>query len=88
MKTAYGVPIPRGAHKSWEASSMRLDSGGAMFRQHLVSDHWGDPVKCVAWFDTFGRCRACVGHYANGRSAVLRIDMNGHWNLRLGDIPA
>lgn len=87
MKTAYGVPVPRGVYKTWEASSMTLDSGGAMLRGRGVPAGWDDPLKCVAWFDTFGRCRACVGYYANGRAVLLRSDMNGKWSLKIGHVP-
>lgn len=86
-KFAYGVPVPRGVQKDWEATSMTLDSGGMMFRNYGVPEAWGDPLKCVAWFDRFERVRACVGHYANGRAALFRKDMNANWKLSFGDIP-
>ena len=88
MKMAYGVPVPSGAHKDWEASSMTKDSGGLYLRRFSVPADWGDPTACVGWFDRLQRCRACVAHYGNGRAVLLRADMNGKWKLSFGNAPA
>lgn len=84
-KVAYGIPVPRGVQKDWEVTSMTTDSGGPFFRRYGVVSDWGEPIRCVAWFDRFGRCRLCVGEYANGRTATVRIDMNANWKTSFGD---
>lgn len=83
QKTAYGIPVPRGVQKDWDATSMTRDSAGA-FLLRYAGNEWGDPVRCVAWFDRFERCRLCVGEYANGRSITVRIGINGNWKASFG----
>lgn len=84
-KLAYGIPVPRGVRKDWEVTSMTLDSAGAFMRRHSVPVGWGDPDNCVAWFDRFGHCRVCVGHFSNGRAVTVRRDANGSWKASYGD---
>lgn len=60
MKLTYGIPVPRGVQKDWDATSMTLDSSGNMLRAEGVRADWSDPIKCVAWFDRFERLRLCV----------------------------
>lgn len=67
---------------------MTRDSGGDYLRSKYVPAPWGDPIRCVAWFDRFGRCRTCVGHYANGRAALVRADANGKWRTEFSNASA
>jgi hypothetical protein len=87
-KTEYGVPVPRGVRKDWEATSMAAKSAGMFLRHCLIPEAWNDPIKCVAWFDRFGRARACVAYYGNGRSALVRRDANGGFKTTFGQVPA
>jgi hypothetical protein len=84
----YGVPVPRGVQKDWEANSMGREGAGAYLRSHHAPADWGDPTNCVAWFDRFGRCRLCVGHYANGRAVTMRKDANGKYGTTFHFAPA
>jgi hypothetical protein len=86
VKTEYGVPVPRGVPRDWEATSMDRAGAATILKMRGVPADWGDPDNCVAWFDRFGRCRAIVGHYANGRSALVRIDANGISKTTFGDV--
>jgi hypothetical protein len=88
VKTKYGVPVPRGVQKDWEASPMGLDGAGEYLRSHHAPNYWGDPTRCVAWFDRFGRCRLCVGYYANGRAVTMRKDANGKYSATFHFAPA
>lgn len=85
-KTAYGVRVPRGVQKDWGVTTMSRSGGSEWFRRHSAPAGWGDALKCVVWRDRFGRCRACVAHYANGRSALVRIDANGVWKTSFGEV--
>lgn len=78
MKTEYGISVPRGVQKDWDACSMGQGGAGEYLRTRHVPADWGDPIRCVAWFDRFGRCRICIGQYANGREAVVRSDANNN----------
>lgn len=80
------IPVPRGVQKDWRTYEMPLGIGGRAGRTHGVPEEWGDPVKYVVWDDRFGRRRLCVAHYSNGRSATLRIDANGVWKMKFGDV--
>lgn len=85
-KEAYGIPVPRGVPKDWKPTAKTLGIGGPVLREYSVPLDWEDPVKCVAWFDRFGRLRIIVGHYANGRSATVRIDAEGVSRTIFGEV--
>lgn len=86
MKREYDIPVPRGVPKDWEANSIVPESAGEALRRYYVPEGWGVPTKAVGWFDRFGRQRCLVGHYLNGRSALVRIDANGNWKTSFGDV--
>jgi hypothetical protein len=87
METKYGVAVPRGVRKDWDCSSMDAASGGHVLRKYHADPMWDDPKRCVAWFDRFDRVRVIVGHYWNGRSAVVRINANGGWSATFDRAP-
>jgi hypothetical protein len=87
MRTEYGMPVPRGVRKDWEANSMGCEGAGGVLRRYHTPPEWGDPAKCVAWFDRFERLRVIAGHYENQRSATVRIDANGKWSATFGAAP-
>jgi hypothetical protein len=86
MKTEYGIDVPRGVPKDWKASDIGSLKGGEVLRQHNTPAEWGDPDCAVSWFDRFRRCRLCIGHYPNGRSATVRSDVNGKRKTSFGDV--
>lgn len=82
-KGAYGIPVPRGVRQDWKAQPER---SGYSLHTHRVPGEWGNPAKCVIWYDRFNRRRLIVAHYANGRSATVRIDANGVWKTVFGEV--
>lgn len=84
MRTEYGIPVPAGVKKDWEANSMGREGAGSVLRKYHTPLEWGDPENCVAWFDRFERLRTVVGHYPNGRSVIVRINANGKWSAAFG----
>lgn len=82
----YGIPVPRGVPKDWRAQLVRRDIAGTLLRKFTAPTEWGDPFRCVAWMDRFERTRLIVGHFDNERSATVRIDMNGNWKTKFGEV--
>ena len=85
MKTEYGIPVPRGVQKDWEAWNALSGSEESLLR-YSVPAEWGAPVAAVAWMDRFKRTRLLSAHYPNGRSATVRIDANGNWKTTFGNV--
>jgi hypothetical protein len=86
MRAVFGIPVPRGVQKDWEAVPMAADKAAALLRCFGAPAEWGEPTACVRWEDRFGRTRLHVGHYTNGRSVTVRIDANGNPAARFGDV--
>lgn len=85
-KEAYGIPVPRGVPKDWEVHRLTDNAAGSLLRGYTVPLDWNDPTANAAWYDRFKRPRLIVGHYANGRSATVRIDANGVSRTIFGEV--
>ena len=84
--TAYGIPVPRGVPKDWRAAAEAPVFAVILQRKYTVPEEWGQPSRCVGWFDRFERRRLIVAHYSNGSSATVRIDANGVWKTVFGEV--
>ena len=87
MTMVFGVFDP-GFRDGLEPCPMMADETAArLFQAHGVPGTWGQPDKCVGWFDPDDNFGGAVATYPNGKAAHLRVLRNGHWELTYGIAP-